>query len=91
MISSGISPLRQLKKNSFIEFSLFKTTVCILALCGFYRPSIECLFLKCSVIYSDPGHSFCLTMLVVKGDGKKERIRKNVTCGFLLVLLEQLK
>lgn len=45
-------------------------------------PSIECLFLKCNVIYSNPGHSFCSTMPEVKGDSKKERIRKDITCGF---------
>lgn len=92
MIRSGISLLRQLNNNGFIEFnSLFKTTVCILRLCGFYMLSTECLFLKFSVIYSNPGHSLCLTMLDVKGDGKKERLRKDVTCGFLLVLLPLLK
>lgn len=92
MIRSGISLLRQLKNNGFIEFnSLFKTTVYIWGLCGLYMPSIECLFLKFSVIYSNPGHSLCLTMLDIKGDGKKERMRKEVTCGFLLVLLALLK
>lgn len=40
--------------------------------------SIECLFLKCSVIYSNFGHSFCLTMLGGKGDGKKESGRMSL-------------
>lgn len=39
-------------------------------------PSIKCLFLKLNVIYSNPGHSLCLTMLGVKGDGKKEKNQK---------------
>lgn len=55
---------------------------------GFYMPSIKFLFLKFSLIYSNPGHSFCLKML---GDGEKERIRNDITCGFLLVLLTLLK
>lgn len=89
IIRSRISLLRQLKNNGFIELSsLFKTTVYILEL---YMPSIECLFLKFSVIYSNPGHSLCLTMLEAKGDGKKERMRKDITFGFLLVLLALLK
>lgn len=40
---------------------------------GFYMPSIKCLFLKLNMIYSNPGHSLCLTMLGVKGDDKKEK------------------
>lgn len=83
MINSGISPLRQLKNSGFIEFSLFKTAVCIFGLCSVYMPSIECLFLKCSIIYSNPGHSFFLTMLKVKGDSKKGRFQKNVAASSL--------
>ena len=36
-------------------------------------PSIKCLFLKFNMIYSNPGHSLCLTMLGVNGDDKKEK------------------
>jgi hypothetical protein len=53
--------------------------------------SIACLFLECSVTYSNPGHSFYLTMMEGKGGGKRESGRMSLVVSYSFAGTAQVK